>query len=188
MARRARRPYSRSMIRVGRKAPRFELSSSEGTTRRLTDYAGRTLVLFFYPRDNTPGCTTEALEFTSILADLEKMGAVAVGVNKDSITAHAKFIDKHDLGVELLSDPDGKMLEAYDAWGEKILYGKKSMGIIRSTVVVDPAGLVAIHYPKVRARGHAAKVLDDLAEVVDLGPRAARQAAAPARTGKARRR
>lgn len=163
------------MIRVGRKAPHFELDSSRGGSRSLGDYAGRYLVLFFYPRDSTPGCTAEAAEFTALAPELEALGATAVGVSKDSVASHCKFIDKHDLGVELLSDPEAEAIQAYEAWGEKKLYGKVSMGIIRSTVVIDPDGKVAIHYPKVKAKGHAAKVLEDLEEVIENPPASARK-------------
>lgn len=156
------------MIEIGKKAPAFSLESSAGETRTLADYAGKYLVLYFYPRDNTPGCTTEAIEFTRQLPELTRLGAVVAGVSKDSIGSHQKFIDKHQLGVELLSDPGGEMLEAYGAWGEKLMYGKKKMGIIRSTAVVDPDGAVLLHYPKVRARGHAEAVLGDLAAALGV--------------------
>ena len=123
------------------------------------------MVLYFYPRDNTPGCTTEAKDFRDAAARLEERGAVVLGVSKDSVASHEKFCAKHDLNFTLLSDPDGKVLEKYDAWGEKNMYGKKRMGIIRSTVIIDPAGKVRHHFPKVRVKGHVEAVLgalDDL--------------------------
>ena len=156
------------MIEIGKKAPKFSAQSTAGKTRTLADYAGKYLVLYFYPRDNTPGCTTEAVDFSRLTPELERLGAVVVGVSKDSIASHQKFIDKRGLGVELLSDPEGKLLDAYGAWGEKVMYGKKKMGIIRSTVVVDPNGVVLLHYPNVRARGHAEKVLADLGEALGV--------------------
>lgn len=156
------------MIQIGKKAPAFSLESSRGGLRSPGDYGGKYLVLYFYPRDNTPGCTTEAVDFTAEGAGFDELGAVVVGVSKDSIASHCKFVDKHDLGVELLSDPGGDMLEAYGAWGEKVMYGKARMGIIRSTVVVGPDGAVVSHYPGVRARGHAARVLADLSELTGV--------------------
>lgn len=159
------------MIQIGKKAPAFSLESSAGETRTLKDYAGKYLVLYFYPRDNTPGCTTEAIEFTRQLPELSRLGAAVVGVSKDSIGSHQRFIDKHELGVELLSDPEGDMLESYGAWGEKVMYGKKRQGIIRSTVVINPDGVVLLRYPNVRARGHAEKVLADLGAEIGVAAR-----------------
>lgn len=147
------------MIKEGKKAPNFSLASSDGTTVSLADFAGKTLVVYFYPRDNTPGCTIEAQEFRDAVPALKKLGAVVVGVSKDSIASHCKFRDKYQLSFPLLSDPDGKMLEAYDAWGEKSMYGKKMMGIIRSTVVIDGNGVVIKHFAKVSIKGHVDAVV-----------------------------
>ncbi|MBP9085269.1 MAG: thioredoxin-dependent thiol peroxidase [Kofleriaceae bacterium] len=147
------------MIKAGKKAPGFALASSDGTTVGLADFAGKTLVVYFYPRDNTPGCTIEAQEFRDAVPALKKLGAAVVGVSKDSIASHCKFRDKYQLSFPLLSDPDGKMLEAYDAWGEKSMYGKKMMGIIRSTVVIDGNGVVIKHFAKVSIKGHVDAVL-----------------------------
>ncbi len=147
------------MIKEGKKAPSFSLPSSDGTTVGLADFAGKTLVVYFYPRDNTPGCTIEAQEFRDAVPALKKLGAVVVGVSKDSIASHCKFRDKYQLSFPLLSDPDGKMLEAYDAWGEKSMYGKKMMGIIRSTVVIDGNGVVVKHFAKVSIKGHVDAVV-----------------------------
>ena len=147
---------------VGEQAPAFTLESSAGGHRSLSDYEGSWLVVYFYPRDDTPGCTTEAKDFTAAKRKLSARSAKVVGVSKDTIAKHCKFIDKHALGVELLSDPDGAMIEAYGAWGEKNMYGKKSMGIIRSTVLVDPSGTVRHHFPKVRVKGHVDEVLETL--------------------------
>jgi peroxiredoxin Q/BCP len=150
------------MITVGKKAPAFSLESSEGGQISLASLEGHTVVLYFYPKDATPGCTLEAQQFRDLLGEFEKRGALVLGVSKDSVASHCKFRDKHALGFALLSDPSGEMIEAYGAWGEKVLYGKKSMGILRSTVVVGPDGKVRKHYPKVKADGHAAQVLADL--------------------------
>ena len=148
------------MIEVGKKAPAFTLESSDGDKVKLSDYAGKVVVLYFYPRDNTPGCTVEANEFNAALPALAKLGAVVLGASKDSIASHCKFRDKFSLAFPLLSDPAGKVLEAYGAWGDKVLYGKKMQGIIRSTVLIGKDGKVAQHWPKVSVKGHAAEVLE----------------------------
>ena len=148
------------MIEEGKKAPAFTLDSSEGGKVKLKDQAGKWVVIYFYPRDMTPGCTTEAQDFRDAAKALEKHEAVVFGVSKDSIESHCKFRDKHDLNFALLSDPDGKVIEKYGAWGEKNMYGRKSMGIIRSTVIIDPAGKVRKIFPKVRVKGHVEKVLE----------------------------
>jgi peroxiredoxin Q/BCP len=142
-------------IEVGKKAPAFTLESSEGGKIKLSDLAGKIVVLYFYPRDNTPGCTVEAEGFRDAAPALGKLGAVVLGVSKDSIASHCKF----KLTVPLLSDPDGKVLEAYGAWGDKVLYGKKSKGIIRSTVLIGRDGKVLRHWPKVTVKGHVADVV-----------------------------
>jgi peroxiredoxin Q/BCP len=148
------------MLKVGNKAPAFSLESSEGGKLSLSDLAGRYAVIYFYPKDSTPGCTTEALAFRDARAELDALGAVVVGVSKDSIASHCKFRDKHALGFALLSDPDGAMIEKYGAWGEKKLYGRDFMGILRSTVVVGPDGRVLAHFPKVKVKEHAAEVVE----------------------------
>jgi peroxiredoxin Q/BCP len=148
------------MIEVGKKAPAFTLESSDGGKVKLSDFAGKPVVVYFYPRDNTPGCTVEAQEFTAAMPALKKLGAVVFGVSKDTIASHCKFRDKYDLAFPLLSDPDGKVLEAYGAWGDKVMYGKKMKGIIRSTVLIGKDGKVAKHWPKVSVKGHAAAVVD----------------------------
>ena len=122
-------------------------------------------MLYFYPRDMTPGCTTEAQGFRDAAEQLEEREAVVLGVSKDSIESHEKFRDKHDLNFALLSDPDGKVIEKYGAWGEKNMYGRKSMGIIRTTVLIDPAGKVRKIFFKVRVKGHVEKVIATLDEL-----------------------
>jgi peroxiredoxin Q/BCP len=145
-------------IEVGKKAPAFTLESSDGGKVKLSDLAGQIVVLYFYPRDNTPGCTIEAEGFRDAAPALKKLGAVVLGVSKDSIASHEKFRDKYKLNFPLLTDPDGAMLEAYGAWGDKVLYGKKSKGIIRSTVLIGPDGKVLKHWPKGSVKGHVEDV------------------------------
>lgn len=146
-------------IKVRSKAPRFELESSTGGKVSLDSLAGKYVVLYFYPRDSTPGCTREAQAFRDSKKKLDALSAVAIGVSKDSIKSHCKFAEKEGLNFPLLSDPDGKTLEAYGAWGEKVLYGRKFLGIIRSTVVIGPDGKIVAHFPKVKVDGHADEVL-----------------------------
>jgi peroxiredoxin Q/BCP len=159
--------YEVSMLEEGKKAPSFTLPAATGSERgkvSLSDYAGKHVVLYFYPRDDTPGCTTEAREFEAARARLEALGAVVLGISKDSLDAHCKFSGKHGLAFPLLSDPDAKVIEKYGAWGEKNMYGKKSMGIVRTTVVIDDKGVVRKIFPKVRVAGHVDKVLEVLAD------------------------
>ena len=147
------------MLEVGKQAPAFTMASSEGGKVKLADFAGKVVVLYFYPRDNTPGCTVEAENFRDAVPALKKLGAVVLGVSKDSIESHCKFRDKYTLNFPLLSDPEGKTLEAYGAWGDKVLYGKKSKGIIRSTVLIGKDGKVVKHWPKVTVKGHVDDVV-----------------------------
>jgi peroxiredoxin Q/BCP len=152
------------MLEEGKKAPAFVLPNQDGTKVQLKDFAGKKLVLYFYPRDNTPGCTTEALGFRDAQKKLAKLNATVLGVSKDSAASHCKFIAKQELNFDLLTDADGAVLEKYGAWGEKSLYGKKSLGILRSTVLIDESGVVRKLFPKVRVNGHVDAVLEALAE------------------------
>ncbi len=152
-------------IAVGKPAPPFTLPDQDGTPVSLADLAGRWVVLYFYPKDDTPGCTTEACEFTSSIAEFEGLDAVVLGCSPDTPQKHRSFIAKHDLKVRLLSDPNHAVMERYGAWGEKTMYGRTTKGVIRSTVVIDPQGTVAHHWPRVKASGHAAKVRERLAEL-----------------------
>jgi peroxiredoxin Q/BCP len=148
------------MLEVGSKAPAFALESADGGTVSLADFAGSPVVVYFYPRDNTPGCTLEAQDFRAAMPRFTKLGVTVLGVSKDSIASHCKFRDKYKLNFPLLSDPSGKMLETYGAWGDKVLYGKKSKGIIRSTVLIDGDGKVAHVWPKVSVKGHVDLVIE----------------------------
>ena len=150
------------MIEEGKRAPAFKLASSEGGTVSLSSFKGKYVVLYFYPKDDTPGCTIEAREFSAAGKKLEKLDAAVIGISKDSVESHCKFSAKYKLAFPLLSDADGKTIEKYGAWGEKNMYGKKSMGIVRTTVVIDEKGVVQKIFPKVRVAGHVDKVLEAL--------------------------
>ncbi len=149
----------------GKSAPHFALEGSDKKIHDLKDYAGKTLILYFYPRDNTPGCTKEACSFRDLYSELNTLDVMLLGVSKDSLAAHDKFIAKFELPFVLLSDPETTTMQAYGAFGEKTMYGKKVMGTIRSTVVIGPDGKVLKHWPKVRkAESHPQEVLDFLQE------------------------
>ncbi len=156
---------SETNVTVGEKAPGFTLPDQEGSDVSLGDHAGKWVVLYFYPRDDTPGCTTEACEFTAGVEAFRGLDAVVLGCSPDTPEKHRKFIAKHDLGITLLSDPGHEVMQRYGAWGEKNNYGKKTMGVIRSTVIIDPQGRVAHHWPRVKAAGHADKVREKLEEL-----------------------
>jgi peroxiredoxin Q/BCP len=158
-----------SKLEVGKKAPAFTLQDQTGARVKLSDLAGQWVVLYFYPKDDTPGCTVEACEFTSGLPRFEKLDAVVLGCSRDTAESHRKFMAKHGLAIRLLSDPDHAVMEKYGAWGEKTNYGKTTMGVIRSTVLIDPSGKVAYHWPTVKAEGHAEKVRAKLAELAAAG-------------------
>jgi peroxiredoxin Q/BCP len=147
------------MVKEGRKAPAFTLPSTEGGEVSLRDFLGRPVVLYFYPRDNTPGCTREACDFQGHLAKLQKRGAVVLGVSPDSLASHEKFRTQQRLRFPLLSDPDKKVAKKYGAFGEKTMYGKKVLGMIRSTFVIDEEGVVRKVFPKVKVDGHVEQVL-----------------------------
>jgi thioredoxin-dependent peroxiredoxin len=151
-------------LKVGRKAPAFTLPASTGDEVSLSDQAGKVVVLYFYPRDNTPGCTLEAQDFQAALPKLKRLGAVVLGVSKDSIASHCKFADKFKLAFPLLSDPDAKVIDAYGAWGEKNMYGKKIQGILRTTVIIDGDGVVTRIFPSVKVKGHVDEVVEAVRE------------------------
>ena len=147
-------------LKEGTQAPEFSAPRDGGETVTLADYAGRIVVLYFYPRDDTPGCTLEALDFTALAADFAKAGAVVIGVSKDTVGKHEKFRDKHGLGVVLVSDSETRIAESYGAWKEKQMYGKKFMGIERTTVIIDGNGIIRRVFNKVKPKEHAKDVLD----------------------------
>jgi peroxiredoxin Q/BCP len=147
-----------SEIAEGAAAPDFELETPEGPVR-LADFKDKTLVLYFYPKDDTPGCTKEAQDFTALAPEFEKAGAAVLGVSKDSVKAHTKFASKYGLGVRLGSDPEGSMIERYGSWVEKSLYGRQYMGIDRSTFLIRNGKIERI-WRKVKVPNHAQKVLE----------------------------
>ncbi len=149
-----------SQITPGAAAPDFEAPRDGGETVRLSDFKGRKVVLYFYPKDDTSGCTVEAIEFSEQIAAFEAAGAVVIGVSKDSAKKHDKFRDKHGLKVILVSDEGGDICERYGVWAEKSMYGKTYMGIERATFLIDETGVVSHVWRKVKAPGHAAAVLD----------------------------
>ncbi len=175
-------------LTVGQLAPDFALPSSDGGTVSLASLRGSLVVVYFYPRDNTPGCTIEAEAFRDAGPAFAKLGARIFGVSKDSIASHCKFRDKFKLTFPLLSDADGAVLTAYGAWGQKVMYGKPMLGIIRSTVLIGDDGRVLAHWPKVSVKGHADEVLAAVRAARGQGaPTAATPAAAPKKATAAKR-
>lgn len=150
------------MVREGEEAPDFTLQADDGKEVSLSDYRGKKVVLYFYPKDGTPGCTREAIEFKEMAKEFERESAVILGVSKDSIKSHEKFKQKHDLPFTLLSDPEGKVLDLYGVWKKKSLYGRTFMGTERTTFLVDEKGIVIRTYRKVKVKGHAQVCLLDL--------------------------
>lgn len=154
------------MTLEGKKAPDFSLEGSDNSRHCLADYSGKTVVIFFYPKDSTSGCTKEACGFRDAYSQLAEKQIVLLGVSKDSIASHGKFISNHNLPFILLSDPDTSMMAAYGAFGEKVMYGKKTTGTIRSTVVIGPDGIIKKQWAKVaKAEQHPAQVCDYLATI-----------------------
>lgn len=149
-------------IEIGDKAPDFTLPTDGNGKVTLSKLRGQKVVLYFYPKDDTPGCTTEACDFRDLGPGLAAKGAVVVGVSPDSVAAHQKFKAKYQLPFLLLSDPGATVARRYGAWGEKVMYGKRSEGLIRSTFVIDEAGRIAAVYPRVSVKGHAARVAEAL--------------------------
>lgn len=148
-----------STLKIGEAAPDFELPGAGGQTVRLKDLRGKAVVLYFYPKDDTSGCTKEAMEFNRLRGDFAKAGAEIVGVSPDSVASHDKFRAKYGLDLSLAADEDKRMLEAYGVWTEKGMYGRKYMGVVRTTVLVDRDGRVARVWEKVKVAGHAEEVL-----------------------------
>jgi len=151
------------MLKTGDKAPDFKLQSDKGEEVSLSDFLGKSdVVLYFYPKDNTSGCTKEACSFRDNLGEIEKKNAVVLGVSPDSVKSHQKFIEKQNLNFTLLSDPEHEVAEAYGAWGEKSMYGKKYMGILRSTFIIGKDGVIKHVFEKVKTAVHGIEVLDVL--------------------------
>lgn len=155
-------PSTPAHLSVGKKAPAFSLKDGEGKTVRLADFKGRRLVIYFYPKDMTPGCTTEACAFRDDYAAIQAAGAAVVGVSTDDSASHARFSAKYELPFPLLSDPDHTMIEKYGAWAEKSMYGKKYWGVTRMTYIIDEDGKVAHVFPKVKPADHSREVLEKL--------------------------
>jgi peroxiredoxin Q/BCP len=153
------------MLEEGTIAPDFALATDGGGEVSLSDYRGKKVVLYFYPKDATPGCTTEACNFRDDHSQIVTAGAAVLGVSPDSVKSHDKFKLKHSLPFALLSDPDHEVAERYGAWGEKKMYGKTYMGILRSTYIIDEEGVIAKVFPKVRPKNHSAEVLEALSEM-----------------------
>ncbi len=150
------------MLKKGDKAPDFSLESDDGRTLSLKDFAGKKLILYFYPKDNTSGCTAEALEFTALADSFGEEGAAVAGVSPDSVKSHINFREKHGLKIVLLSDPDKTACQAYDVWKEKSMYGRKYMGVLRSTFLISPDGIIEEALYNVKPKGHAEAVLCEL--------------------------
>jgi peroxiredoxin Q/BCP len=150
-------------IAEGKKAPAFTLPDSNGNKVALKDFIGEKVVLYFYPKDNTSGCTTEACDFNNSLKSFDKIKTKVIGVSKDSQKSHIKFRDKYDLKFTLLSDEDTKVLQKYGIWKEKSMYGKKYMGVVRTTFIIDEKGKIEKIFPKVKVKGHVDEILNYLA-------------------------
>ena len=147
-------------LEIGSMAPDFSLPVDGGETLKLSDLRGKNIVLYFYPKDDTPGCTTEAKDFTAQAAAFENANTVVLGMSKDTVAKHEKFIAKHELSVQLVSDEEGSAIEAYGVWVEKNMYGRKYMGIERATYLIDSEGTIQKIWRKVRVKGHVDAVLE----------------------------
>ena len=150
------------MLEVGMKAPNFTLSDKDGNAVSLSDFAGKTVVLYFYPRDNTPGCTRQACAFAGAYAEFKALDVVVIGISKDSVASHVKFAEKYNLPFILLSDPERQAIEGFGVWQETKNYGKVSMGVVRSTFVIDGNGVIEKVMPKVKPDTNAAEILEYL--------------------------
>lgn len=150
------------MLEKGMKAPDFALQDQHGKTVTLSDFRGTKVVLYFYPKDNTPGCTRQACAFAGLYREFEKKGVKVVGVSKDSVASHVKFAEKYGLPFTLLSDPELEAIQAYGVWQEKKLYGKVSMGVVRTTFIIDENGIIEKVMPKVKPDTNASEILAEL--------------------------
>lgn len=154
------------MLEIGTTAPDFCLSNQDDVEICSRDLRGKWIVLYFYPKDSTPGCTTEACEFTAAMDEYDDLGAIILGVSADSTASHRKFIEKQSLDITLLSDPTTQMMQDYDVWAMKKNYGKEYMGIVRSTYIIDPKGIVRAAWTNVKVKDHVVKVKEELAKLV----------------------
>ncbi|MBR6679679.1 MAG: thioredoxin-dependent thiol peroxidase [Clostridia bacterium] len=150
------------MLKIGDKAPNFTLNDKDGNTVSLSDFLGKKVVLYFYPKDNTPGCTRQACAFASAYGEFARRGVEVIGISRDSIASHVKFAEKYSLPFVLLSDPEREAIEAYGVWQEKKLYGKLSFGVVRTTFIIDDQGNIEAVMPKVKPDTNAAQILEML--------------------------
>jgi peroxiredoxin Q/BCP len=153
------------ILEVGNKAPDFTIPNQDGKPINLEKLSGKWTVIYFYPRDDTPGCTIEANEFTELYSEFQDNNAVVIGVSPDNEAKHCKFIDKYDLKIELLADTEKTMLSDYGVWKEKSMYGKTYMGVVRTTYLINPDGNISEAWPNVKAKGHAEAVLNRLIDL-----------------------
>ena len=148
------------MLEIGTKAPEFKLLDQNGEEHTLEDYKGKKVILYFYPKDNTPGCTKQACGFTLLYPQFTEKGAVVLGVSKDTVASHKKFEEKQELAITLLADPELEAIKAYDVWQEKNMYGKKTMGVVRTTYLIDEEGVITKAFSKVKAADNPQQMLD----------------------------
>ena len=153
------------MIEVGKKAPAITLPDGDGNKRTLKEFLGSKVVLYFYPKDNTSGCTTESCEFRDAFPKFKKDNSVIIGISPDSVESHKKFAQKYDLPFILLSDVEKKTLDKYGVWKEKNMYGRKYMGVERTTILIDAKGIIRKIFPKVKVKGHVEEVTKDIKEI-----------------------
>ena len=153
------------MLKVGEKASLFSLANQDDIFISIKDFTGKWIILYFYPKDNTSGCTIQACDFTEMIEEFDKMDCVILGVSPDSPASHQSFIEKKSLGITLLCDPNKDVLKKYNAWGKKKMYGKEYDGVKRSTVIIDPSGNIAKIYKNVKAKEHAKTLIADLEEL-----------------------
>jgi peroxiredoxin Q/BCP len=150
------------MLELNELAPDFTLLDQNGNQHKLSDYRGKKVILYFYPKDDTPGCTTEACQFNEILPNFQETEAVVLGISADTPESHKKFAEKYNLNFTLLSDPEKEVIQKYGVWKEKNMYGKKTFGIVRTTFIIDEEGKIRKIYNNVKADGHAQKVIEDI--------------------------